>query len=101
MVAFNKAQMPDTIVTLEQVNAWSGIILSELFPALTAVEETATASRVVQSAPFLVTATNPPTWRLVNRTSFALNAQWRRAGKVWLLVGEFGNTAIPTEYTTP
>ncbi len=99
MTAFSPSQLPASINTLEKLNAWSGIILSELYTSITAVEEGATVSRVAQSSPFLVTSTNPAVWRLVNRTSFSLTGTWRRSGSLWLQVDEIGTIAIPAQYS--
>ena len=99
MVAFSSNQLPASINTVEKLHVWSAVLLSELFPSLTAVEDTGTAVRVIQSTPFLVAATAPPTWRMINRTSIPLNGTWRRGGLIWLQVSEVGSGAIPGEFT--
>lgn len=100
MTAFNAAQIPASIVSLEQLNAWSGTILSDLYPTLTAVEDTSQAYRVANSAPFFVTAATPATWRLITRTSLPLNSSWRRTGKIWTYTQDLGVLAIPADYTS-
>lgn len=98
MTAITGAQVPSSITTVEQMHAWTGTILNDLYLAQTAIEDTGTAARVAQQSAFLVTATQTPQWRLVNRTSLALNANWRRSGRLWLSVATLGNSAIPSEY---
>lgn len=99
MTAFSASQLPSTIATLEQLNAWSGTILSDLYPTLTAVEDTSQAYRVANSSPFFVTAATPATWRLISRTSIPLNSNWRRTGKIWQYALDLGTLAIPADYS--
>lgn len=98
MTAINSAQIPNTLQTIEQIHAWSGTILNDLYLSQTAVEDTGTAARVIQQSPFLVTATQSPTWRLVTRSSFVLSSNWRRQGRLWLNVSPLGSSAVPAEY---
>ncbi len=100
MTAFNPSQIPAGISTLEQLHVWSGTILNDLYPTLTAIEDTNIASRVAQSSPFFVDATTPVTWRVISRTSLPLNVNWRRAKSgLWLSVQEIGTIVIPSDYS--
>lgn len=100
MTALNISQIPSSVDTLEKLVAWGGLVLADMYPTVTGVEDTGSATRAAQSTPFLVSATSTPTWRLVNRTSLQLNANWRRQGKLWLQVIDLGNAAIPSEFLT-
>lgn len=73
-------------------------ILNDLYPTVTSIEATGVADRVVQSAPFYITASDPPTWRLISRSSIPLDPTWRRQGRLWLAAQDLGSSAIPTEY---
>jgi len=99
MTIFNKTQIPASIVSLEQLDAWTSTILSDLYPTLTAVEDTSQAYRVANSSPFFVTAATPATWRLISRTSIPLSPIWRRTGKIWQYALDLGPLAIPADYT--
>lgn len=74
--------------------------MNELYPSLTAVEATGSADRVIQSAPFFITASDPQTWRCISRSSIPIQSTWRRTGKLWLFAQDVGSIAIPTEYKT-
>jgi len=99
MVALNLANIPTSINTMEKMHVWTGVILSELFPTLTAVEDVGSAVRVIQSSPYLVTAVTPPIWRIIHRTTIPLDPYWRRSsGGLWLSAQEIGTTPVPPEY---
>jgi hypothetical protein len=101
MVAFVTADIPSSINTLEKLTVWSCTILNELFPTQTAIEATGNANRTAESGPFLITAVDPPQWRIISRTSIPVNGQWRRGtGKIWTFVQDLGTASIPTEYKT-
>ncbi|MFY7930333.1 MAG: hypothetical protein ACOVS5_15775, partial [Oligoflexus sp.] len=79
---------------------WTSTVLSDLYPTLTAVEDAGSSVRAANSSPFYVTASSPPTWRLVCRTSLALSPNWRRSGQIWDHAQELGTLPIPQEFTS-
>lgn len=101
MSAFNAGMIPPGITTIEQLHAWTGMILNDLYPTLTAIEDTNISSRVAVSSPFFVDATTPVTWRMITRTSLPINVNWRRSKSgLWLSIQEIGTITVPTDYTT-
>jgi 3D (Asp-Asp-Asp) domain-containing protein len=98
MTAFTPTDLPSAVNSVEKLVAWGGTILNDLYTTTTAIEATGVAERVAQSAPFLVTASDPYVWRLITRTSIPLQPTWRRQGKLWLYANDIGSLAIPTEY---
>lgn len=98
MVAFSTSDIPSTITTVERLLVWGNSLMNDLHPNQIILEATDYAERVCQSAPFLVTATDPPEWRVISRTSIGLNSQWRRQGKIWVHALEVSSQSIPTDY---
>jgi hypothetical protein len=77
MTAFSPSQLPPWVTTVEQLALWSAEVLTYLYPDLTAVESTGTATRVASSAPFYITADATPTWRQIARLSIPLNHDFK------------------------
>lgn len=98
MTLFTPTDIPAAVNSLEKLEVWCMTILNDLYPTLTTVESTGNADRVAQSAPFYVAASDPPTWRVISRSSIPLQGTWRRQGKLWLSANDLGSAAIPTEY---
>jgi hypothetical protein len=100
MVAFNQANdLPSNIVTVEQLSAWSGLILSR-----TAVNQL--VFEVAGAAPELAAASNPYQilsdnadyhHRLVQRQSLRLVENWYST-RMWLAVQELSTDPIPAEF---
>lgn len=100
MTALNRNAIPNEITTIEQLHAWTSSVLSDTYLTLTAIEDTNVAVRCATSAPYYVTATQTPSWRLISRTSFELNSNWKRNGRIWVNVKELGTTAIASDFTS-
>jgi hypothetical protein len=98
MTAFSPTDLPSGINSVEKLEVWTMTLMNELYPTLTAIEAAGAADRVVQSAPFYVTASDPQTWRVISRSSIPISPIWRRQGKLWLYAQDIGSLAIPTEY---
>jgi hypothetical protein len=98
MTAFTPTDIPAAVNSLEKLEVWTMTILNDLYPTLTTIESTGSADRAAQSAPFYVSASDPPTWRVISRSSIPLQATWRRQGKLWIYANDLGSSAIPTEY---
>ncbi len=98
MTAWQPSDTPAAINSLEKLEVWCMTIMNDLYPTLTTIEATGSADRVVQSAPFYISASDPATWRVISRSSIPLQATWRRQGKLWLYANDVGSSAIPTEY---
>lgn len=94
MTAFNKNDLPDSIITLEQLHVWSGLALEDINSDLTAVEGSGPASAVADTGIFDVTQTK--TTRVITRTSFELNKGFTYSGKkLWEEIKELSSTALP------
>lgn len=100
MVALAISDIPDTINTVEKLEVWCATILQHLCPELTVVEATGGADRAVLSQPWFIPATNPPTWRVISRTSIQLSPNWQRGGKFWSHAQELSTASIPSEFKT-
>jgi hypothetical protein len=98
MTAFTPTDIPSSVNTLEKLIVWASTIMNDLYTDTTAIESTGNAERVCQSAPFLITAVTPPTWRVVSRTSIPLQPTWRRQQKIWQFAIDIGSASIPTEF---
>lgn len=100
MTALTKADIPDSINTVEKLAVWCETLLQHLNPEITVIEATGGLDRAVLSQAWFITATNPPTWRNIARTSIQLNANWQRGGKIWNYAMELSSAAIPSEFKT-
>lgn len=89
--------IPNSIVTLEQLHAWSGLTLTRLNPTLAVLESDNFAQYVIQSGIFSA-ADN--TNRLLIRGSIALDPNYvsDRSKKLWMFASEFSNVAIPAAF---
>lgn len=98
MVAFSKADLPDSINTVEKLELWCVTLLQHLHPELTVIEVAGGADRAVVSQPWFLSASNPPSWRNISRTSLAISANWQRGGKIWNFAQELSGATIPSEF---
>jgi hypothetical protein len=67
---------------------------------VTVIEVNGALDRAMLSQAWFITATNPPTWRNIARSSIELNPNWQRGGKLWNFAQELSSTAIPSEFKT-
>ena len=98
MTAINIAtDIPNAIVTLEQLNAWSGLTLSRINPTLAILEAENYVQFVMQSGIFSAADNSN---RLVQRSSYALDMNYisDRSKKLWMFANEFSNVAIPAAF---
>lgn len=100
MTAFVKADLPDSINTVEKLAVWAETLLQHLNPELTVIEASGGLDRAVLSQPWFITASAPPTWRVISRSSIQLTSTWQRGGKIWNFATELSATAIPSEFKT-
>lgn len=99
MVAFATTDLPSSINTVEKLMVWASMVLNNLHPTLTVIEATGTAERAATAAPFYIVASDPQTWRHINRNSIKLNSNWQRGtGKIWTFAEDLSSAAIPTEF---
>jgi len=98
MTAFNTADIPDSITTLEQLSAWCSATLNYLYFDTVTTETTGTNTRVAQSAPFEIVATDPIEWRHISRVSLPLNKDWLSNGKIWEHITPLGSNNIPSNF---
>ena len=89
--------IPNAIVTYEQLHAWSGLVLTRLNPTLSVLESDNFAQFVMQSGIFSA-ADN--TSRLLIRSSIALQPDYvsDRSKKLWMFASEFSNIAVPASF---
>lgn len=100
MTAINIAtQIPNSIVTIEQLAAWSLLTLSRINPSLAILETDARAELAIQNGIF--TAADETT-RLLLRASIELDPAYLsdRSKKLWMFAKEFSQTQIPASFTT-
>lgn len=100
MVAFVRTDIPDSVNTVEKLAVWAETLLQHLHPELTAIEAAGALDRVAISQPWFISVSSPPTWRVISRTSIALNANWQRGGKIWTFAQELSAATIPSEFKT-
>ena len=99
MTAISQSNVPWTSIdTLEKLNAWTGLALTYLNPSLQAVEGVGINEYVSQAGIFYVKADNK--FRLLNRQSLQVSADYLGGGKLWQYVQPLTNTAIPSLFTT-
>lgn len=88
---------PNSIVTVEQLHAWTGVLLARIYPNLAVLETDARSEAVVQTQIF--TAADNST-RLLIRSSLNLDPSVfsDRSKKLWMFANEFGNVVIPSGF---
>lgn len=100
MVALNTASdIPINIVTVEQINAWSGLILSKVAASQLVYEVAGAAPELAATSnPYQILSTSTDYHhRLISRSSLRLNADWY-SSRMWLAVQELTTDAIPAEF---
>lgn len=91
-------QIPSQIDTVEKLHVWSGLLLANINPGLTAIEGVGYTERVSQAGIFYVSADNK--YRALIRGSIQMSADSLAGGaKVWTYALPLSNTAIPTIFT--
>jgi hypothetical protein len=98
MTAINlAADIPNAIVTLEQLDAWVGLTIARINPSLAVLEAENYAQFVAQSGIFSAADNSN---RLLVRTSLKLDPNYisDRSKKLWMFVEEFSNVAIPAAF---
>lgn len=98
MTAFSKADLPDSINTVEKLAVWTDTLLQHLNAELTVIEAAGGTDRAVVSQPWFITAANPPTWRVISRSSIQIQNTWQRGGKIWNFAQELSGATIPSEF---
>lgn len=99
MTAFSPSDLPASVNTVEKLAVWASTVLNDLNPNLTVIESTGQSQLAATSYPFRITASDPPAWRVISRTSIVLGDTWRRGnGKIWTYAQDLGTAPIPTEY---
>ncbi len=95
MTAFTKAQMPDSIDTLEEVAVWAISTLSFVNADVTAIEGPGISERAAQAGIFYVESDKK--YRFLGRVSVAMSAEYLSGNnKLWNYAQELSNTQIPT-----
>ena len=98
MTAINlTTDIPNSIVTLEQLHAWSGLTLNRINPTLAILEAENFAQYVVQAGIFSAADNSN---RLLTRASLKLDPNYvsDRSKKLWMWTTEFSQVAIPDAF---
>lgn len=103
MTRFIKEDIPVDITTIEQLAAWCGEILSNLYPNDTVVEAIDDGGeqiklRVAESNKFYLTAPDTPHWRHIMRLSFELFPEHQITGKLWKHTKILGDKLLPAGF---
>lgn len=92
-------QIPSQINTVEKLHLWSGLLLANINPAVTAIEGTGYTERCAQAGVFYVAADTK--YRSLIRCSIQMSADYLAGGaKLWTYAQELSNTTIPTIFTS-
>lgn len=99
MTALNIAtQIPSQINTVEKLHVWTGLLLANLNPSLTAIEGVGYTERCAQAGIYYVAADNK--YRALIRDSIQISPDYLAGGdKLWTYAQELSNTAIPAIFT--
>jgi hypothetical protein len=100
MTALNIAtQIPNSITTLEQSAAWSGLALASLNPQLQAIEGVGINQQVAQAGIFYVATDNK--YRLLIRLSLEVNPDYLIGGqKMWTYAQPFSSTVLASGFSS-
>jgi hypothetical protein len=91
--------IPSQIVTVEQLHSWSGLLLANINPALTAIEGAGYSERTSQASIYYIQADNR--YRLISRQSIAFSPNYLAGGsKLWMFAQDLSATAIPAVFRT-
>jgi hypothetical protein len=100
MTALTKAQIPDSINTVEKLSVWVDTLLQHLNASSVVIEAAGGQDRAIVSQPWFIAADNPPKWRVITRSSVEIDSNWQRGGKIWNFARELSAATIPSEFTT-
>jgi hypothetical protein len=98
MVAFSRNDLPDSVNSVEKLIVWAETLLQNLCPEVTAIEVSGSVDRIAISQPWFIQAANPPTWRVISRSSIPVSSQWQRSGKLWVHAVDVSAASIPAEF---
>lgn len=91
-------QIPSQIDTVEKLHFWSGLVLANINPSLTAIEGVGYTERCAQAGIFYVSADNK--YRALIRGSIQVSPDYLAGGaKLWTYAQPLSNTAIPAIFT--
>jgi hypothetical protein len=92
-------QIPNSIQSVEQNAAWSGLALAQMYPQLQAVEGVGINQNVAQAGIFYVATDNK--YRLLVRLSLEVSPDYLIGGnKMWTYVQPFGSIALPAGFSS-
>lgn len=92
-------QIPNSIVTLEQLAAWCLLTLSRINPTLAVLESDVRSELAVQTGIFTAADESQ---RLLLRASIKLDPDYTsdRSKKLWMFAEELSNVQVPASFTT-
>lgn len=99
MVTFTTADLPSNIVTVEEVNAWSSLVLAKTAGTIL-IQEIAGAppELAASSNPFQILAeASDYHHRLLSRTTLRMFPDWY-SRKLWKAVQELTTGTVPAEF---
>lgn len=95
---FTVSQIPTSITTVEQLHAWSGMLLHRANSSLKVVESENYSDFAAQASVFQA---QDGTQRFVSRMNLELNAGYAESGqKLWTQIQPFSEVAIPAAFTS-
>lgn len=98
MTPLTKAQIPNSINTVEKLAAWATVLLAQLYPEQTALEGDGAAERVAQFGTYYVPNNN--TNRILARVSLPIANDYLTTGaKVWDATTSLGESTIPANFS--
>lgn len=102
MTVFNKTDLPDNVVTLEQLFVWAALALQTTAGAVVVQEIAGAAPELaIACTPFRIVATEGDYHdRLVVRASIRFANDWFTR-KAWLASQELTTTALPAIFRAP
>lgn len=91
-------QIPNTIVTLEQLHVWSGLALSFIHPNTKVLETEVGSVHVMQNGTFQA---QDGTERIFIRSSIELEPEFKfdNSKKLWMFAKELGQIVVPAGFT--
>jgi hypothetical protein len=100
MVAFNKNQMPNSINTVEGVQAWASSVLTALHFQQEVQESPGVVQKVGVAQVFPIEVDGAYQLRFIGRASLPVNQNFFGGGKIWEHVMTLSNASIPADFTT-
>jgi hypothetical protein len=97
MTVFNRAELPDNIVTIEQLVAYGSLALMAMNPNVAAIEGVGISQRAAQAGTFFIDADGKH--RLLCRVSLEISPDYLAGGKqTWTYVQPLSENLLPANF---